>query len=580
MRPGTRGVLRMIMSGFAAAALAGGLVTSFAFPATAASAAGAGRHHPHVLLVGTFNGVPGKYQSIQAAVNAAGPGDWILVAPGDYHENADETGPFGNPAVGAMGGVYISKPGLTLRGMNRNTVIVDGTKAGFPACSSDPAAQDYGRAGAKGAPVGRNGILVWKASDVSVENLTVCNFLAGTGASGNQVWWNGGADSGKIGLTGYWGSYLTATSTFFGNETTAAEYGIFAGNSAGPASLTQLYGSNMNDSGVYVGACLRQCDVVLNHLWMENNALGYSGTNSGGTIVIENSQFDGNQDGLDTNTAVIGDPPAPQDGRCPNGGVSPITRTISCWVLIHNYIHDNNSATVPAAGSAAAGPIGTGLTISGGRYDTVMDNTIVNNGAWGALFVPYAQKGTPSLHQTCTGSGGHQVPGFGCVLDPQGDALLHNTFRHNGFFGNPSNSDFGQITLFGGEPANCFAGNHAPDGSAPPDLEKTQPTCGGITTAGNNGGALFPQVLCDAGLAPCPAGAKYPKPNGTVIMKPLPSGLPAIPNPCAGVPANPWCPPHHGGGGYVQPTAAAGSLALIALPAAGWRLRRRPRISR
>jgi hypothetical protein len=118
------------------------------------------------------------------------------------------------------------------------------------------------------------------------------------------------------------------------------------------------------------------------------------------------------------------------------------------------------------------------------------------------------------------------LPGFGCVLDPWGNALLHNTFRHNGFFGNPSNSDFGQITLFGGEPANCFAGNHAPNGSAPPDLEKTQPTCGGTTTAGDNGGVLFPQVLCDAGLAACPAGAKYPKPNGTVIMKPLPSGLP------------------------------------------------------
>jgi len=128
------------------------------------------------------------------------------------------------------------------------------SEAGFPACSSDPAAQDYGRPGANGAPVGRNGVLVWKASDVSVENLTVCNFLAGTGASGNQIWWNGGADSGKIGLTGYWGSYLTATSTFFGDETTAAEYGIFAGNSAGPAALTQLYGSNMNDSGAYVGA--------------------------------------------------------------------------------------------------------------------------------------------------------------------------------------------------------------------------------------------------------------------------------------------------------------------------------------
>lgn len=244
----------MVLSGFAAAALAGGLVTSFAFPAAAAGAAGAGRHGPHVLLVGTFNDVAGGYQSIQAAVNAARPGDWMLVAPGDYHENADETGPFGNPAVGAMGGVYITKSGITLRGMNRDTVIVDGTKAAFPACSSDPAAQDYGRAGADGAPVGRNGILVWKASDVSVENLTVCNFLAGTGASGNQVWWNGGAGSGKIGLTGYWGSYLTATSTFFGDEATAAEYGIFAGNSAGPAPGGNRYSGTGRQ-------CLRACRI-------------------------------------------------------------------------------------------------------------------------------------------------------------------------------------------------------------------------------------------------------------------------------------------------------------------------------
>src|SRR6266550_6726459 len=110
----------------------------------------------HVWRVGTYRGIPGQFRGIQAAVNAARPGDWILVAPGDYHENADETGPYGNPAAGAMGGVYISKSGITLRGMNRRTVIVDGTRAGSPACSSDPAAQDYGRAGAKGAPVGRN----------------------------------------------------------------------------------------------------------------------------------------------------------------------------------------------------------------------------------------------------------------------------------------------------------------------------------------------------------------------------------------------------------------------------------------
>ena len=549
--------MRMV-SGFAAVTLGCGALLALTAPHGVAAT---DSWSSKVLLVGKFHGKAGQFKTIQAAVNAAQPGDWILVGPGDYKEVADETGPHGDPAVGAMGGVYITKSGITLRGMNRGTVIVDGTKKGSAPCSASPSAQNYGAPGTKGVPVGRNGILIWKASDVSVENLTVCNFMAGTGASGNQVWWNGGDGSGKIGLSKYWGSYLTATATFLKNEATAAEYGIFAGNSAGPASWNQLYASNMNDSGTYVGACMRRCDVVLNHMWMENNALGYSGTNSGGKIVIENSQFDENQDGLDTNTAVIGDPPAPQDGRCPG------SKTASCWVLMHNYIHNNNNATAPAAGSAAAGPVGTGMTISGGRFDTVMNNRVADNGAWGVLFIPYAQQGTPSPGQTCTGVGGQEVPGLGCVLDPMGDALLHNAFHHNGYFGNPSNSDFGQITLFGGEPENCFAGNKAPDGSAPANLEKIQPRCGGTSTAGNTGGPLLEQVLCDTGLGACPPGSHYPKPGLKVVLKPLPKGLPTMPNPCAGVPANSWCPcPATPGSGYRAPAAAAMTAAL-AVPA-------------
>jgi hypothetical protein len=211
-------------------------------------------------------------------------------------------------------------------------------------------------------------------------------------------------------------------------------------------------------------------------------------------------------------------------------------------VVIHNRFYDNNNPTAPAAGSAAAGPVGTGMTISGGRYDTVMDNTFSHNGAWGILFIPYAQEGKPSIGQTCTGSGGHEFPGFGCVLDPESDALLHNTFSDNGYFANPSNSDYGQITLFGKEPQNCFRGNIAPDGSAPKDLAKIQKTCGVKTKAGNTGGALFAQVLCDTGLASCPKGSHYPRPTGKVVLKRLPVGLPTMPNPCQGVPANPWCP--------------------------------------
>src|SRR5207253_1697613 len=49
------------------------------------------RRGPHVLLVGTWHHIRGHYRSIQAAVDAAKPGDWILVAPGDYHEQADRS---------------------------------------------------------------------------------------------------------------------------------------------------------------------------------------------------------------------------------------------------------------------------------------------------------------------------------------------------------------------------------------------------------------------------------------------------------------------------------------------------------
>jgi hypothetical protein len=493
-----------------------------------------------VLLVGTYHGKAGQYATIQAAVDAAQPGDWILVAPGDYHEDDDahETSA-AQLSTGDHGGVVVTTSDIHIRGLDRSTVIVDGTKAGSSPCSSAASDQNLGPL-VGGKAQGRNGIVVWKANNVSIENLSVCNFQGGAGDSGNEVWWNGGDGSGKVGLTGYSGRYLTGTTTFFSTESTAAEYGIFSSNSQGPGHWDQIYGSNMNDSGMYVGACLQVCDVTIDHAWMENNALGYSGTNSGGSVVIENSQFDNNEDGVDTNTQIAGDPPPPQNGACPHGGTSPITHTHSCWVFMHNDVHDNNNPDVPQAGNAAAGPIGTGMTLSGGRNDTVTDNTFSNNGAWGTLFIPYPDSGTPSFHQKCGDYGGFQMGGIGCLFEDENDRLAGNTYVHNGFFGNPTNADFGQIVVHSGLPSNCYADNNGPHGSAPPHLEVLQPTCGEPSTATNLDGALVTQVECDSGLASCPPGTRYPA-KAKVHLEPLPRGLPTMADPCAGVPSNAWC---------------------------------------
>ena len=241
-------------------------------------------------------------------------------------------------------------------------------------------------------------------------------------------------------------------------------------------------------------------------------------------------------------------------------------------MFIHNNVHDNDNGDTPEAGDAAAGPIGTGMTVSGGRNDTVMDNTFSNNGAWGVLFVPYPDSGTPSLNQKCANFGGFQVSGFGCVFEPEGDALKGNTFVNDGTYGNPSNADFGQILLHSGLPSNCYGDNTAPRGSAPPNLEQLQPTCGVTSTTTNADNTLVAQVECDSRLAACPAGANYPAQTG-VRLKALPEGLPTMADPCAGVPSNAWCPSggssgsasgalrhRHGGAGSGGSPVAAGDL--------------------
>jgi hypothetical protein len=495
-----------------------------------------------VLRVGSFEGISGNYRSIQAAVDAARPGDWILIGPGDYKTTSSRA-PRGHPDFTA--GVLIQTPHIYIRGMSRNGVVVDGTRPGSRTCSSRKSAQNFGpKLG--GAPSGLNGIEVWKAANVWVENLTACNFLGGSGGdghTGNEIWWNGGADSKKIGGHGYYGSYLTATSTFYENEQTAATYGIFSSNWSG-GTWFRTYASNFNDSDYYIGACQQQCNQTIDGAHAQFSALGYSGTNSGGKLVIKNSEFDHNEDGFDTNSQNA-DLPSPQNGACPHNGISPITHTHSCWVFMNNNVHDNNNPNVPSSGSAAAGPVGTGMSLSGARNDTVMHNTFTHNNAWGIILLPYLDSGSP-----CTGGALNALGAGSCLFDEFGDAVIGNSFAHNGSYGHPTNGDLAQLNLQAGNPTSCARGNTQPGGgpisTSPANFAQTHPTCDGSPAPANPNPPFLGEVLCDSQveLAPgqpasCPTGS-YPR-RTKVVMHPLPSGLQTMLNPCAGVPSNPWC---------------------------------------
>jgi hypothetical protein len=513
-----------------------------------------------VLMVGTYHGLPGQFRDVQAAVNAAAPGDWILVAPGDYKE-ANTVKPPGKPQgddrPGA--GVLITKAGLWLRGMNRNTVWIDGTKPGSPRCSNAQKDQVFGPGDANGKPSGRNGILVYKAPGVYVQNLSACNFLNGDLGAGNEIWWDAGQSTGTQSSLGTWaGTYLTATSTYYKDSNSpSAGYGIYEDNTRPPGMglFANDYASNMNDSAYYIGAC-PDCSVTLDNVIGEDAPQGYSGTNSGGHVLVENSRFDNNMVGFATGDLNNDDAPGPQDGTCPGKARNPtipagIQRTDVCWIFINNLLENNNNPNVPASGIAANVPTGSGLLVYGGRHDVFLHNRFVNNGAWGIVFTPYPDTEQPPPVANCDGGTYLSPPSSGsplCYYDDWGSELAFNSFTNNGFFNNPSNGDIGEISQAGGPlgpnynpDSNCFHDNVDTAGTLTTDPSNVDSDshCGQTYPPANDA-QLTSQVACDSRLvASCPAGANYPQTTQVVLHLPPPQ--PTMPNPCAGAPPGPWC---------------------------------------
>src|SRR5262249_25914788 len=172
---------RWWLFGAVAALMIAGLQAGGQALAAGGTARAAGQLRPRALLV--CNGSTARcpagvrvFRTVQAAVDAARRGDWVLIWPGVYHEQS---------APWPTAGVWISTPGIHIRGLNRNKVIIDGSKgsARHP-CPSSAKLQDTNHG------TGRDGIEVWKASGVTIQNLTVCDYLAGTGGHGNEIWWN------------------------------------------------------------------------------------------------------------------------------------------------------------------------------------------------------------------------------------------------------------------------------------------------------------------------------------------------------------------------------------------------------
>jgi hypothetical protein len=181
--------------------------------------------------------VPDDAATLQAAVAQATPGDEIVLAAGTY-----------------PGGVVVpeAKHDLTIRGVDRNAVVLDG------------------------ADRRKNGIVV-HADGVSILNLSAHNFTE------NALYWDG-ADRFRA-------SYVTVWNV--------GEYGVYVEDGE-HGRVDHAYVSGAARAAYYVGEC-RPCDARIARVVARLSAIGYSGTNATG-VDIRNSTWDRNGAGIVPNT--------------------------------------------------------------------------------------------------------------------------------------------------------------------------------------------------------------------------------------------------------------------------------------
>lgn len=262
--------------------------------------------------------VPEDAPTIQEALDEVAAGGLVLVDAGVYRES-----------------VVIDTPDVTLRGADRNAVVIDGE--GLRA----------------------NGVQAI-ADGVRIQNLTVVNHTF------NGVLVTGMHDeNGPLArnLDGYERldpEKFPPLRRFEVRNVTASDnglYGIYAFNSRNGV-IRDNYASGSADAGIYVGQC-EDCDILVQGNVSENNAIGYENANASDSVLIAGNRFSGNRVGLTLLSWY-------QEAFMPQRKAT----------VVGNLISDNLAAQSPAH---ANGAFGIGVGLSGANGNVFQRNLIAGN---------------------------------------------------------------------------------------------------------------------------------------------------------------------------------------------------------
>ena len=355
--------------------------------------------------------VPADYATIQEAVDAAKPGDLVVVSPGVYNE-----------------AVNVETENLTIRGLDRNEVVLDGQ------FELD------------------NGIRVLGAGGVAIENMTAINY------TGNGFFWTG--------VDGYRGSYITTSRIGL--------YGIYAFDSIN-GQLDHSYASGSGDAGFYIGECF-PCNAVIDTVISEHNGIGFSGTNAGGEFYIINSRFNNNRVGIVPNSGSY--------ELC-----YPQRNVVVAGNLVYSNNQDDTPAisdAILAMGNGILVAGGIGNTVVNNR---VWDDNKTGIGLVPYLETSPVddQPGEDEWDRTCEETKQEPVntdPPEINLWNPLNNTVTGNVVSESGVADLTIASVDTDLSTLG----NCFAGNDFTS-SAPEDLEALAP-CDGTGAGDWSAGAL------------------------------------------------------------------------------------------
>jgi len=294
--------------------------------------------------------VPGDFATIQEAVDSADPGSLILIAPGTYNES-----------------VSVETPDLTIRGEDRNTVILDG-----------------------GDEL-ENGIQAF-SNGTTVENLTVHNYR------GNGVLFSGSYGDDRV-LDGFRASYVTVYNNGL--------YGVYA-FAATNGQIDHIYGSGHPDAAVYVGQC-QPCNTTVTDSVGELNAVGFQGTNAGGGLIVATSQWSRNRVGVQSISST-------KEKIYPQRDAD----------FVANLVDANNGDGAPQATEG----FGAGITVSGGQANRIERNVVTGHVGVG-IIVTSADEFQPSDNEVRTntlGTNGLDLVFATADGQPLGNCFVGNPF--------------------------------------------------------------------------------------------------------------------------------------------------------